>query len=302
MAGLQHHLGGGGGGMALEGGAAARGIDPGIADPPKQQQRAAQPGEEGIEGFTAGDVKHGAEHPEGPRIPGGPQDGLHQLLIDVGAIDVDLVEGAAHCGRPPQVFKDEALHDRAAQHRAANGAGSDGPPAAGGILLLAEGAGGIEQHHPGGLIAQGGGGRQGGVAAEGVSHQHGRAADLFGHVGHQLVAPEGTAVGQPFRFGTAAETEQVNGMHFMPRRQGRDVVAPVVGGGAETMHQQNGGPLRPLGRRPQGMDGMAVVGPADRNSSGQGGRSSTGRRRSSGNGGTRLGYRHQDGRGDGGRC
>ena len=65
---LQHHLGGRSGGMALEGPATAGGIDPGIADPPEQQQGAGELGKQLIEGLAPGDVEHGAEYPEGTRI------------------------------------------------------------------------------------------------------------------------------------------------------------------------------------------------------------------------------------------
>jgi len=68
---LQHHLGGVGGGMALEGAAAARRIDPRIADPPQQHQGSLQLGKEFIEGLAEGDVEHRAKHPEGTGVAGG---------------------------------------------------------------------------------------------------------------------------------------------------------------------------------------------------------------------------------------
>ena len=69
--GLQNHLSGGLRSMALEGGAATGGVDPGITNAPEQQQRRRQFGEKIIEGLTSGDIEDRAEHPEGAGIEGG---------------------------------------------------------------------------------------------------------------------------------------------------------------------------------------------------------------------------------------
>ena len=107
--GLKDHLGGGLRGMALEGGTATGGIDPGITDAPEQQQRRGQFREELVKGLTARDVEDGAEHPESAGIEGGAPDRLHQPVIDVGFVDIDLIEGAADRGGPSQVLEQQAL-------------------------------------------------------------------------------------------------------------------------------------------------------------------------------------------------
>ena len=139
--------------MTLEISAATGRIHPGIADAPEQQQRAGQRRDQVIERFAAGDVKHGAKHPEGARIAGGAQDRFHQLLIHIGAVHVHLVEGAADRGGAAQVFEQEPLQQRTLDQGATEGAPGDRSPAAGRSLLLAERPGSIEQHHPGRLIA-----------------------------------------------------------------------------------------------------------------------------------------------------
>ena len=138
------------------------------------------------------------------------------------------------------------------------------PPTLGGRLLVAEGSRRIEQHHPGRLIPQGRRRRQGRKTAEGIAHQHRGPANAFGHIGAELIAPEGTAVGQLSRFGATAKTQQINGMHLVVFSQGRDVVAEVVGGGAKAMHQQNRRPDGLLGAPAQAVHGMAQVAPAFR--------------------------------------
>ena len=162
---LQHHLGGRSGGMALEGPATAGGIDPGIADPPEQQQGAGELGKQLIEGLAPGDVEHGAEYPEGTRIQRWPADRLHQGIVHIGLVEINLVEGAADRGRPAQVFKDQSLQHRAFQQGATDGLAGDGSPALGRSLLIAERSGRIQQHHSGRLVPQGRPGGQGRKAA-----------------------------------------------------------------------------------------------------------------------------------------
>ena len=76
--------------MALERFSPPDGIDPGIADSPKQQQRSLQLGKQLIERLAAGNIEHGAKDAKRPWIEGGLADRLHQLVIDVGFIDVHL--------------------------------------------------------------------------------------------------------------------------------------------------------------------------------------------------------------------
>ena len=52
--------------------------------------------------------------------------------------------------------------------------------------------------------------------------------DALAHIGHQLIPPEGTAVGQARRLGAAAEPEQVQSMHVVAAGENRNVVTPVV--------------------------------------------------------------------------
>ena len=101
--------------MALELGAAAGGVDPGVADAPEQQQGRLQGSEQLIEGLAAGDIEHGAKHPKGAGIQRRDTNRLHQGFIDVGFVDVHLVEGAADRGGAAQVFKQQPLQHRAFQ-------------------------------------------------------------------------------------------------------------------------------------------------------------------------------------------
>ena len=247
VASVEHHLAGVRRGMALESGAASGRIDPGVPDAPEQQQRRPEFGEQFVEGLAARDVEHGAEHPEGTGIERGTPDRLHQLLIDVGAVDVHLVEGAPDRGGSAQILKQQPLQHGALEQGAADAAPGDRPPAAAGGGLIAERPGGIDQHHAGGLLPQGHTGGQGGEAAEGVAHHHRGTTDALVHVGHQLIAPERPAIGGPSRLGAAAKAEQVEGMHLMTAGQHRNVVAPMVCGGPEAMHQQHRRTLRPFG-------------------------------------------------------
>ena len=65
---LKHHLSGGLWSMALEGGAATGGIDPGITNASEQQQRRRQFCEELVEGLTTGNIEDCAKHPKGTRV------------------------------------------------------------------------------------------------------------------------------------------------------------------------------------------------------------------------------------------
>ena len=249
--------------MALELGAAAGGVDPGVTDAPKQQQGRLEGGEQLIEGLAAGDIEHGAKHTKGAGIEGREANRLHQGPIDVGFVDVHLVEGAADRGGAAQVFKQQPLQHRAFEQGRTNRAAGNRPPALGLTGLTAEGSGGIEQGHPGRQGAQGRSGRQGRVAPEGIAHQHGGAADALLHVGHQLVAPKGAAVGQPRRLDAAAKAEQVEGMDLVALGQHRNVEAPVVGGGPKAMDQQQGRTDRLVRAAAQAVDGMALVTPGE---------------------------------------
>ena len=261
---LEHHFGGVGWGMALEGAAPAGRIDPGIADAPEQQQRAAELGKQLIEGLALGDIEHGAEHPKGAGIQRWQANRLHQGLIHVGFVDVHLVEGAANRGRPAQVFKQDPLQHGAFEQGAADGLAGDLAPTLRRSLLIAEGARRIQQHHPGRLVAQGRSSRQGCKTAEGIAHQHRGPANAFGHIGAELVSPEGAAIGELGRLGAAAKAQQINGMHLVVLSKDRDVVAEVVGGGAKAMHQQNRRPDGLLGGPAEAVHGMAQVAPAFR--------------------------------------
>ena len=244
---LEHHLAGARRGVPLKRRPPAGRIDPGVTDTPEQQQRTAQLGKQLIEGLAAGDVKHRAKHPEGARIARRPQDRLHQLLIDIGAVDVHLVQGAAHRRGAAQILKQQPLQHRTLEQGATDGLAGDGTPPLGRRLLVGERPGGVEQHHSGRLVTQGHARSQRGEAPQRIAHEHGGAADALAHVGGQLVAPERPAIGEPGRFGAAAEPQQVDGVNLMGAGQHRQVVAPVVGGGAESMHQQQRRTGRALG-------------------------------------------------------
>ena len=81
--------------------------------------------------------------------------------------------------------------------------------------------------------------------------------------GHQLVTPKGAAIGQARWLDAAAKTEQVEGMDLVALGQHRNVEAPVVGGGAKAMDQQQGRTDRLVGTPAQAMDGMALVTPGE---------------------------------------
>ena len=147
--------------MALESSPPAHGIDPGVPDAPEQQQRTCQLGKQLIEGLAAGDIKNGAENTEGPRIQRRPPDRLHQGFIDVGLVDIHLVEGAANRGRPAQIFKQQPLQHRAFEQGSRNGLAGDRSPALRRRLLIAKRPCRIQQHHPGRLVPQGSASGQG---------------------------------------------------------------------------------------------------------------------------------------------
>ena len=152
---LQHHLSGCFRRIALERFPAPGGIDPRIADSPKQKQRSLQLGKQLIEGLAAGDIEHRAKHAKRPWIEGGLADRLHQLVIDVGLIDVHLPQGAANGGGTAQVFKQQPLHHRAFQDGRANAFAGNGAPTLQGGFFLTEWPRCIQQHHPSAVIPKG---------------------------------------------------------------------------------------------------------------------------------------------------
>ena len=152
VTGFEHHFAGAYRSMALESSPPAHGVDPGVADTPEQQQRACQLDKQLIEGLAAGDIKHGAKNTEGTRIQRWPTDRLHQGFIDVGLVDIHLVEGAANRGRPAQIFKQQPLQHRTFEQGSRNGLAGDRSPALRRRLLIAEGPCRIQQHHPGRLV------------------------------------------------------------------------------------------------------------------------------------------------------
>ena len=99
------------------------------------------------------------------------------------------------------------------------------------------------------MIPQGRPRRQSRKAPQGVAGDHRGASDAFAHIGHQLVTPKRSAIGQTGGFGTAPESEQIDGVHLMGACQHGDVVPPVIGGGTKTMHQQQRGTLQVVGLR-----------------------------------------------------
>ena len=82
-----------------------------------------------------------------------------------------------------------------------------------------------------------------------------------GSVDQPLLAPEPAAIGEIGRLGAAPEAEQIEGMHLMALSQGGEVVAPVVGTGAEAMHEQQGWALRLRRSRRHRVHRMAAVAP-----------------------------------------
>ena len=80
--------------------------------------------------------------------------------------------------------------------------------------------------------------QQGPQTTEGIAGDHRRTANPLAHIGHQLIAPKGTPVIQTRRLGTSAEAQQINRMHGVGLGQHGNVVAPVIGGCPETMHQK----------------------------------------------------------------
>ena len=81
------------------------------------------------------------------------------------------------------------------------------------------------------------------------------------HIGGQLVAPEGAAVGKLGRLGAATKAQQVDGVHLMALGQHGNVVAPVVRGSTKAMHQQDRRALGLSRRRCDGVHWMAGVAP-----------------------------------------
>ena len=63
-------------------------------------------------------------------------------------------------------------------------------------------------------------------------------------------------------FGTAAETQQVEGMNLMVLGQNWNVVAPVVGGRPESMHQQQRRAMGMVGCPTNRVDRVALIAPA----------------------------------------
>ena len=95
-------------------------------------------------------------------------------------------------------------------------------------MLIAEWAGCIEQNHTGALPFQGRSRRKSRESSEGIPGDHRRTTDALAHIGHQLIPPESAAVGQARWLGTAAEPEQIQGMHIMAAGQNGNVVTPVI--------------------------------------------------------------------------
>ena len=133
------------------------------------------------------------------------------------------------------------------------------------FLLITEGTGGIEQDNPRAVRSQCGPGSKGRESTEGIAGDHRRTADPLAHIGHQLIAPQGTAVVQACWLGTSAEAQQVNRMHGMGLGQHGNVVAPVIGGCPEPMNQQKGRKISTvlLGMLLHRVHGVAEMAPGD---------------------------------------
>ena len=113
--------------------------------------------------------------------------------------------------------------------------------------------------------SQSGPGSKGRKTTEGITRDHRRTADPLAHIRHQLIAPQGTPVIQTCRLGTSAEAQQINRMHGMGLGQHGNVVAPVIGGGTEPMHQQKRRMIAAvlLGMLLHRVHGMAEMAPSD---------------------------------------
>ena len=114
----------------------------------------------------------------------------------------------------------------------------DGAPPLGRLLFITKGTGRIEQHHTGTVLLELCTSRQGSEAAEGIAGNHRGTSDALPHIGHQLVAPEGTAICQLRWLGAASKAQQVDRVHGMGFGQHWNVVAPVIGGRPKAMDQQ----------------------------------------------------------------
>ena len=133
------------------------------------------------------------------------------------------------------------------------------------FLLITEGTGGIEQHDSRTVRSQRDPSSKGRKTTEGIAGDHRRTADPLAHIGHQLIAPQGTPVIQTRRLGTSAEAQQINRMHGVGLGQHGNVVTPVIGGCSEPMHQQK---RRAIGAVLLGMllhrvHGVAEMAPGD---------------------------------------
>ena len=140
----------------------------------------------------------------------------------------------------------------------------DGAPPLGRLLFITEGTGRIEQHHTSAVLLERCTSRQGSKAPEGIAGNHRGTSDALPHIGHQLVAPEGAAIGQLGWLGTAAKTQQVDRVHGMGFGQHGNVVSPVVGGRPKTMNQQQRRTITAvlLGLLMDRVDSMSEVAPA----------------------------------------
>jgi hypothetical protein len=105
------------------------------------------------------------------------------------------------------------------------------------FLLITEGTRGIEQHNSRTVRSQRGPSGKGRKPTKRITSDDRRTADPLAHIGHQLIAPQGTPVIQARRLGTPAEAQQINCMHGMGLGQHGNVVAPVIGGCSEPVHQ-----------------------------------------------------------------
>ena len=100
-------------------------------------------------------------------------------------------------------------------------------------------------------------------APKGVTHDHRRTLNPLVHIGHELITPEGTAIVEAGRLGTATKAKQINRVDRMAAGQHGNVMSPMIGGCSKAVDQQKsreiGGDrlIRLLTHRMHGMAEMA---------------------------------------------